>query len=83
MTTAIASSPINYANMNSVVPRFKPPKREHKHNDGGYATLPYLLEGSLPLCCSGVVLQANYLLTLADFVDSCVAVGTIGLTRGF
>ena len=36
MTTAIASSPINYANMNSVVPRFKAPKRERNQNDGGY-----------------------------------------------
>ena len=27
MTTAVASSPINYANMNSVVPRFKAPAR--------------------------------------------------------
>lgn len=39
MTTAVASSPINYANMNSVVPRFKAPKRENKHNnDGGCVT---------------------------------------------
>ena len=36
MTTAVACSPINYANMNSTVPRFKAPKREKQHNDGGY-----------------------------------------------
>lgn len=80
MTTAVASSPINYANMNSVVPRFKAPKREHKHNnDGGCVASSLCCLHSMCLCPH----PSTAVPVLTRSVPLLGPAGTIGRTLGY